>query len=129
MLKTIWFLLVAFLITAPLIWMLDNDGQVMITWLGFEARTDILTAILLAILFTLLVFTLTYVVTRIVAIKFPNLLKMFFKKTYLRKLEKLVHRHWQGLDVLAQLLMAIETKDSKPSEKLQKKLSKLIKNP
>lgn len=129
MLKTTWFLFLAFAISTPLIWMLNHDGQVVITWLGFEAQTDILTAIILAILFTLLVFIISYAVTRILAIRFPNLLKMFFKKTYLKRLEKLVHRHWQGLDVMAQLLMAIETKDLKSSEKLQKKLSKLIKNP
>ena len=129
MLKILWLILVAFLISVSVIWLLDNDGQVLVTWLGYVARTTILAAILITVFFAVIVFAISYLFARILAMRFPNFFKLFFKKTYLRKLEKLVQRNMKGANMMAQLLMAIETRDGKSSKKLQNKLSKLIKNP
>jgi HemY protein len=100
----------------------------MITWLGYEIKTDILTATLLTIFFAFLLFAFSYLLARILAIKFPNLLKLFSKRNYLRRLEKLLKRHQQGFDVITQLLLSLESHDKKSSEELHKKFSKLIKN-
>lgn len=129
MLKTLWFLLIAFAIAASLAWVLDNNGLVVITWLGYETKTDILTALLLSFLFTILIILLSYFVAKILVMKFPNLFQVFFKKTRLKKLEQQTKKHWEGLDVMTQLLMAIETSDFKSLEKLQNKLSTLVKTP
>ena len=129
MLTILWFLFVAFTIGISLVWLLDHNGSVIINWLGYEVKTDILTAILLAIFFALLIFAISYLTARILAIKFPNLLKLFFKRSYIKKLEKVVNRHWRGLDVMSDLLLSLEVKDIKSSINSQKKLSKLIKNP
>lgn len=58
MLKILWLILVAFLISVSVIWLLDNDGQVVITWLGYEARTTILAAILITVFFAVIVFAI-----------------------------------------------------------------------
>jgi HemY protein len=129
MLKLIWLILVAFVVSIAAIWMLDHDGQVVITWFGYEARTSVLAAFLITIVFAVLVFAVSYLVARILAIRFPNILNLFFKKSRLKRLEKLLKRSQSGLDMMAKLLMAIETRDVKASEKLHNKLSKLIKNP
>lgn len=73
MLKTLRFLFVAAIIAASVAWLLDNNGSVLIYWLGREIRTDILTAILLLIFFAVLVFALSYVVVKIASIRFPHL--------------------------------------------------------
>ena len=80
MFTILWFLLVTFALATSLVWMLDHNGDVVITWLGYQAQTDILTAFLLAIFFTVLACSVSYLLARILAIKFPNLLKLFFKK-------------------------------------------------
>ena len=129
MIAILWFLFIASIISAALVWVLDHDGVVLKNWLGYEAKTDILTAILLSIILVLLIFILSYIVTRILAIRFPNFLKLFFRRNYLRRLEKLVHRHHQAFDLMAQSLLAIEVGDKKSAEVLQKRFSKLIKNP
>jgi HemY protein len=128
MIAILWFLSVAFLVATSLVWMLDHNGVVLITWLGYEAKTDILTATLLAIIFTLTIFAFSYLLARILAIRFPNLLKIFFKKIYLKRLEKIILRHHQGFELMAQLMLSLETNDTKSAPDLQKKLAKLVKN-
>jgi HemY protein len=122
------FLLVAFSIAILLVWLVNNNGSVLINWLGYEAQTDILTAIFLAVFCTAIIFIFCYLLTRILAIRFPKLLKFFFKKSYSKRLEKLIHRHQQGFDLMSQLMLSIEANDQKSSTELQNKFSKLIKN-
>lgn len=128
MFTILWFLLVTFALATSLVWMLDHNGDVVVTWLGYQAQTDILTAFLLAIFFTLLACSFSYLLARILAIKFPNLLKLFFKKNYTKLLEKLVQRHNKAFGLMAELMLALEVRDEKSSRDLQKKFSKLIKN-
>ncbi len=129
MLGILWFLFIATSVSFSLVWLLDNEGMVVVNWLGYQAQMDILTAILLAVFFTILVFIFSYLLTRILAIKFPNFLKLFFKKNYVRQLEKAIHRHHQAFDLMANSLLALEAHDHKLAEDLQKKFSKLVKNP
>lgn len=124
----LWFLFAALTIAISLVWLLDHDGSVIITWLGYELQTNILTAILLSIFFTLIVFSVSYLLAKILAIRFPNLFKIFFRKRYFRSLEKLVHRHHQGFDLMVKMLFALEVHDEKSAENLRKKFSQLIKN-
>jgi len=129
MFTVLWFLFIAFAATISLVWVLDHNGTVLVTWLGYEVRTDILTALLAAILFAAIVFIFAYVLARILAMKFPNLFKFFFKKSYVKRLESVINRHWQGIDLTSQLLLSLESDDVKSSIALQKKLSSFIKNP
>ncbi len=80
MFKTLWFLFIAAVIAASISWMLENNGSITINWLGYEAKTDILTAILLTIFFTLVVFVIAYTSARILAIRFPRFSKLFKQK-------------------------------------------------
>jgi uncharacterized membrane-anchored protein len=129
MFSILWFLFIAFATTISLVWILDHNGVVLVTWLGYEAKTDILTALLIAIAFAAIIFVFSYIVARILAMKFPNLFKLFFKKSYIKRLEAVIHRQWQGVDVASQLLLSLESEDVKNSISLQKKLASLIKNP
>ncbi len=129
MFTILWFLFIAFTASISLVWVLDHNGTVLVTWLGYEAKTDILTALLIAIVFAAIVFIFSYILARILALKFPNLFKLLFKKSYTKRLEATIHRHWQGIDLTSQLLLSLESDDVKNSISLQKKLSSLIKNP
>lgn len=82
MFKTLRFLFVAVIIAAVIAWLLDNNGSIIINWLGYEVRTDILTAILLMIFFTSLVFVIAYFSTKILSIKFPRISQILKRKKY-----------------------------------------------
>ncbi len=129
MFAILWFLFVAVLLTMPMAWVLDNNGLVLINWLGYELTTDVLTAILLATFCALMIFAFSYLLARILALKFPNLLKIFFGKSYSKVLEKIITRHHQAFDIMTQALLALEVGDKKFANDSQKKFSKLIKNP
>ncbi len=129
MIAVIWFLFLTSIITTALVWMLDHNGIVVVNWLGYEAKTDILTAILLAIFFTFFISACSYILARLLAIRFPNLLKLFFKRNYVKRLEKLVSRHHQAFELMSQLSLALEVGDKKSALELHKKFSKLIKHP
>jgi len=129
MFAILWFLLLAFGATVSLVWVLEHNGTVLVTWLGYEAKTDILTALLITIIFAAIIFAISYLLARILALKFPNLFRLLFKKSYIKRLENVIQRHWKGLDVISQLMLSLESDDVKTSLDLQKKLFPLIKNP
>lgn len=129
MLKLLWFILLAFLISVATIWLVDHNGQVIITWLDYEVRTSILSAVILTTAFTLTIFAITYLFAKILSVRFPSISKLFFGKSQIRKLEKLVKKNEKGSQTIVDLLMAMEVGDQKSSKKLQGRVSKLINNP
>jgi uncharacterized membrane-anchored protein len=129
MFAVLWFLFVAFVLTAPLVWLLDHNGLVLITWFGYELRTDVLTAALLIIFAMLLIAVSSYLLTRVLAIRFPQLLKFFFRRNYTARLEKVIKRHHDSFEIMAQMLLAFEARDEKTAEKLRIRFAKLVKNP
>ena len=129
MFAILWFLFIAVLLTLPMAWVLENNGSVIITWLGYEVATDVLTAILLAVFCALMIFAFSYLLARILALKFPNLLKIIFGRTYSKSLEKVIFRHHKAFDLMTQAFLALEVGDKKFATDAQKKFNKLIKNP
>ncbi|GDX36213.1 hypothetical protein LBMAG18_07240 [Alphaproteobacteria bacterium] len=128
MFTVFWFIIVLFISTYSIVWLIDNNGDVMVNWLGYQMQTDVLTTVLITIFFTILIIVLASLLTRILAIKFPSLLRFFFKRNYTKSLEKIVLRHQHGFDDLSSLLLAIELKDQKYINLHQKNFSAKIKN-
>lgn len=73
MLRILWILFLAVIITTPLVWLLDHNGSVVINWLNYEISTDIVTAIAVAALFTIVIFVFSYLLIRILTMRFPAL--------------------------------------------------------
>lgn len=128
MLAILWFIFLVVVITSGLVWFLDNNGLVIITWLGYQITTDVLTSTLLVCAFTILISFIAYIFTKILAIKFPALLKLIFKKSYTKNLEKIIKRHNQSFEIMSQLMLALEVEDQDSASKLYKKFSGLLKN-
>ncbi len=127
MFAVLWFLFIAFTIAFSLVWLLDHNGDVTITWLGYQLQTDVLTAILLTSLLSILIFLISYLAARILAIRFPTLLKFLFRRSYVRHLEKVIKRHHKAFAIMSKSLLALEVHDETASRKLQKDFAKLIK--
>lgn len=89
MLTILWYIFIVFIFTTSLVWIIENNGSILINWLGYEIQTDILTAILICAFSLTLVALISYFLTRLLAIKFPQLLKLLFKKVILKNLNKL----------------------------------------
>lgn len=127
MLTIIWYIILIFLITSSIVWVIENNGTIEINWFDYNVQTDILTAILILGFFLISIATISYFLTRILAIKFPELLKLFFRKSYTRKLEKIITNHHQGFETLSKILIALEIQDYEYSKKLFKTYQKQIK--
>ncbi len=125
MLSILWFLSIAVLVSISLVFVLDHEGLIIVRWLDYQVQTDILTGILLAIIFTIFVFFISYILARILAFKFPNLIRIFFNKKYVKNLEKTIKKQDQALDLLATLALALEVDDKESAKKLSKEFAKL----
>ena len=128
MFAVLWFLLIAFVVTFSLVWLLDHNGEVVITWLGYQLQTDVMTSILLTSLLSLLLFFISYLLARVLAIKFPALLKALFRRSYVRSLEKVIKRHHEAFDNMSKMLLALEAGDDRSAKNLQKNLAKTVKH-
>lgn len=128
MFTILWIIIVAASITFGLVWLINNNGLVLITWLGYEIRVDVLTSILLASFFIILLLAISYLLARILAVRFPRFLRKLFKKSYVKSLEKIIHKNNQSFDIITELMLALEANDQKKTKKLSKKLFKSLKN-
>ena len=124
----LWFLFIAFIFSFSLIWVLDNNGLVVISWLEYEIQTDILTALLVSVFFALLIFAISHLLARILAVRFPKLLKVFFKKQYTKKLEKTIAKQEKAFAILSKILIALDSGDQELAEKLRPRLTRIIKD-
>lgn len=129
MLSVIWFFITAFAIALSMSWMIDHDGLVTVRWLDYQLDTSVTTAIFISSFLCLLIFSFSYVLARILSLKFPNLFRIFFKKTHEKRLESIIMRQNQALLLISKIIIAIEVKDLKTAEKLALELSKATKKP
>lgn len=128
MLKIFWYIFLVLVIALSISWILENNGTVIINWLDHEVQTDVLTAIFLLIIAIIAFSVLAYLVIAILAIKFPELLKFFFKKSYTKKLEKIIIRHQESFEAISQIMLAMEVGDNQAFARLHNKISGLTKN-
>lgn len=127
MLTIFWYVILVFGVTSSVVWVIENNGTIIINWLGYEIQSDILTASLIFIFFFVFIAFLSYVLTRILAIKFPQLLKLLFKKSYTAKLEKIIANHHRGFDTLTKILLALEVDDYESAKSIHKNFKHQIK--
>jgi len=128
MLKILWYIFLVFITTSGVVWLIENNGTIVVNWLGYELQTDILVAILTLGFFALTIIFTSYILTKILAIKFPKLLKLLFRKSYTEKLEKIILKHQLGLEELSKLLLALEVEDFTKGKEIYQTLKNNIKN-
>lgn len=121
-------IIIALLIGSLFAWIIDNNGLVVINWLGYEITSDVLTSLLIIIFFLLMTFAVTYLLARILSFRLPFFLKLFSAKQQNKKNKNLIDKYCQAVELLPQLLMALETNDIDNAEFYYKKISQLIDN-
>jgi uncharacterized membrane-anchored protein len=123
------FIFSTLLIGSILSWIIDNNGSILINWLGYEITTDVLTILLIFLFIVTMVFAVTYLLAKILSFRFPFFLKFFSLKSQNNKNADLVKKYFQAIDLMPEMLAAIEIKDIDNANDYQRKFSKLIKNP
>lgn len=126
MLTFLWYIFLIFLISSSAVWIIENNGELLIRWLGYSIQTDILSSILILLFIIIFIAFFTYIVTRLLAIKFPQLLKSFFKKSYTQKLEKIISNHHKAFETLTNLMLALEVDDIENAKKIHDQFSKQL---
>jgi HemY protein len=124
MFAILWYILIIFFITSSVVWVIENNGEIIINWLGYQVQTDILTSILILLFLAVSIAFISYILTRLLAIKFPNLLKILFKKSYTKKLENIIIKHHNAFDLLTNLLLALEVDDLDNAKKIYQDFAK-----
>lgn len=108
------------IIILPLIWLINNNGLINITWLGYKVQIDILTS-LLAFAFFMGVMFLIY---RFVRLLISLTLGFFgiFKIDKLKRARKLLRKYENEEELITQYLTAVNENDLKEAKSLQKKI-------
>lgn len=65
MLKIIWLTILTAIIATPMVWLSENNGTVIIDWLGYEITTDVATTISVILISVLFVILISYIITKI----------------------------------------------------------------
>lgn len=128
MFTILWILILASLISYTVHWLLANNGEVVINWFNYQIISDALTVFALTIILVILIFIFSYILARILSFKFPNMFKIFFKKSYVRRLETIIKRQNKAFDEIAKTLTYIDLDEIKNAKKSQKKLHSMTKN-
>lgn len=128
MFKILWFAVIALSSAAAVAWILDNDGTVLLQWLGYQVDTDISMALLILVMAVLVIFSISYLLARILAFKFPNLFKIFARKRHIKNLECKIDRQNRVLELMPDLILALEGDDFRVLKKVKKKILKISDN-
>ena len=112
MLKIFWYFIIIASLSIFFSVILDNNGTLVIEWLNYQISTDIFTVLLILILAFFFFTFLIHLLLRLLSIKFPVLLKTFFKKTYTKKIEQSLKRQLKGYESLTNILLALQNQDT-----------------
>ena len=89
MFRILKFLLIFAVIVACVSWLVNNNGEVVINWLGYEIVTDIFVIIALCALSLFLIFVLAYVLTKIFSFRFSFITDKLVDRSNAKKLKRM----------------------------------------
>jgi hypothetical protein len=126
MFRIISFLIWLLLIIVPLTWFFNNNGWIIITWLGHEVKVDILTFTLLFILTIGLLFIAYRIFFSIISL----ILGFFgiFKANELKKRDKVIKKYEEIIPLITSYTQANVKKDIKEAKYQEKKIYSILKN-
>lgn len=128
MFNILWILVLAILTGFGINWLLNNNGEVIINWLGYQLLMDALTLFLISVLAVIIAVTIANFVTKILFFQFPSFFKAFSKKRHIKRLEAIIKRQNKAFDIISDLSQFIDDEDLKSAKKLHKKLNSYTKN-
>ena len=121
--------LVVFAIFAAIVgWIINNNGEVVINWLGYEIVTDVFMIIVIAILVLAIVVTIAYLLTKIFSFKLGSIATKFHNKRRDKKLERMEKNSEVSYLYLTKILAYLDEHDIKLARKFFKQFCALVDN-
>ena len=126
MFRIISFLIWLILIIIPLVWFLNNNGMIIIIWLGYEVKIEILTFILCFILLMGIILLIYRLISSIInaVLKFFGL----FKTNELKKRDKIIKKYEEAIVLMSRYIKAMNLNDIVEARNKQKQIYSLIKD-
>lgn len=109
-------------------WLINNNGEVVINWLGYEIITDILMIVVLSLLFLVLIFIIFILFLKLFAFKINFLKGRFSNARDDKKLKKIAKENEESLTNLTKILALLDEEEVKLAKKEYKKFIGQVKN-
>lgn len=109
-------------------WLINNNGEVVINWLGYEIITDMLMIVVLSLCFIVLVFIIFMLFLKIFSFKIGFLKSRLGDKKHEKKLKKIESENEEALSLLTKILALLDEEQLKLAKKEYKKFVGLVKN-
>lgn len=127
MIRVFLLILVIFAISWAAIWVIENNGQLEILWLGYLVKTDILTSIILLIVSYAIFAVVFSVLSKILTFNLASIIKIF-SPNKLKQLTKSLQKDERSFSTILKILQDLENGDDKQALKTHKELLKTSKN-
>ena len=128
MFRILKFLLIFAVIVACVSWLVNNNGEVVINWLGYEIVTDIFVIIALCALSLFLIFVLAYMLTKIFSFRFSFITDKLVDRSNAKKLKRMKKDSEVAYSYLTKVLALLDESEVKLAKKEYKKFCALTKN-
>lgn len=128
MFTILWILILAIFLGIGINWLINNNGQVVIDWFGYQVICDALTVFLAMVFLVIFIFIFSYFLAKILSFKFPNIFKVFFKKSYIQRLESISKRQNKAFDEIEKILSCLDFNDVRNAKRSLKNLRSYTKN-
>lgn len=128
MIKFIIFTALAFIFAFCISWLFDNNGSILINWLGYEVKLEVITAIIILIIvhYILVIFSLVW--SRIFSFSLSKIFSNWTKERKLKILTKSTEFNKKAFGLVFEIIKLAEEGELNKALELQKELAKFISN-
>ena len=127
MIRLILLIFIVLAIATSAIWMIENNGALEITWLGYLVKTDIMTSIVILIMSYYVLRIFFSITSKIFSFNLASL-KKFFRPNKLKVLTKTLQNDEKSFEIIFHILQDLENGNNKDALKKHKELVKNSKN-
>lgn len=128
MFRVLKILLLMVVIVGAVSWLINNNGEVVINWLGYEIVTDIFMIVVLVILSVIFIFVFTYILMKIFSFRFSSIAAKFVDRSNAKKLDRAKKDQDVAYEYLTRILAYLDECEVKKAKKFYKKFCALTRN-
>ena len=128
MFKLIKLLIILAVFALAATWLINNNGEVVINWLGYEIVTDMLMIVVLTLIFLILIFIIFILFLKLFSFKVNFLKTKFGGKKSEKKLQKIERENEEVMTLLTKILALLDEEEARLAKKEYKKLIGMVRN-
>lgn len=128
MFRLLKFLFIIIALAIGVIWLVNNNGEVVINWLGYEIVTDVFMIVVLTIVSLIFIFVFAYFLTKIFSFKIKKISEKITNIKNAKKLKKMEKGNDVAYLQLTQILAYLDEGEVKLARSVFKKFCANVKN-